>query len=96
MVELIDTWKGLAVGGCAYHVNHPGGRSYDTFPVNACEAESRRVNRFWDSNHSPGTIRPSEIKVTPQFPIKADGVGDAFQPQAVRSFFLHNYYPLPL
>jgi len=50
--DIIDTWNSRSIGGCTYYVSHPGGRSYDTFPVNSFEAESRRISRFGKTQHT--------------------------------------------
>ncbi|MCB1605376.1 MAG: transglutaminase family protein, partial [Xanthomonadales bacterium] len=52
--DLFDVRAGRVVGGCTYHVSHPGGRTYESFPVNALEAESRRRGRFFAEGHTAG------------------------------------------
>jgi uncharacterized protein (DUF2126 family) len=70
--DLVDAWAGRALGGCTYHVVHPGGRSYDTFPVNANEAEARRQNRFWAYGHTPGAMQLGDEPLNPATPTTLD------------------------
>ena len=70
--DIVDTWMERSLGGCQYHVMHPGGRSYATFPVNAFESESRRRARFFRMGHTPGLLAPPQEAGNPEFPFTLD------------------------
>ncbi|TBU71952.1 DUF2126 domain-containing protein [Phytopseudomonas daroniae] len=70
--DLVDTWMNRSIGGCQYHVAHPGGRTYESLPVNAYEAESRRLARFFRLGHSPGKRAPLTPISNQELPMTLD------------------------
>lgn len=70
--DLYDTWNQRSLGGCTYHVAHPAGRNYEQMPVNANEAEARRLARFWAEGHTQAQWQPHPDVVSAEYPHTLD------------------------
>jgi len=72
IIDLVDNAEGRSVGGCTYHATHPGGRNFETRPVNALEAEGRRLARFEPMGHTTGEFVVQSAPIDPRFPWTLD------------------------
>jgi uncharacterized protein (DUF2126 family)/transglutaminase-like putative cysteine protease len=70
--DVMDTWTGRSLGGCRYHTSHPGGRNLEVSPVNAYEAEGRRLARFERTGHTAGSSSFTEVQINPDYPVTLD------------------------
>lgn len=70
--DMIDTWSDRSIGGCTWYVSHPGGRSFDSFPVNSYEAESRRAARFFKMGHTGGKLTVPTEESNADYPLTLD------------------------
>ncbi|MDD2829438.1 MAG: transglutaminase family protein [Sulfuricurvum sp.] len=92
--DLVDTWNRRSVGGFTYFVSHPGGRSYDTFPVNTLEAQSRRISRFWGFGHTQGEMEEvHEPIIREQELSKDEKIGRVVEKHTAKKSFAYQELP---
>src|SRR5262249_3030591 len=74
--DIVDLGSDRSIGGCTVNAAHPGGRHYETFPVNAFEAEARRAALFSPLGHTPGPMVVPRAPVlddrSPEYPLTLD------------------------
>ena len=86
--DIVDDWNQKSIGGCTYFVAHPGGLSYDNYPINSLEAESRRINRFWDIGLTQEEETPKELVATTNF------TGRMVEPKSGSNTFVYKELPV--
>ena len=70
--DVVDLANQRSIAGCTYYVSHPGGRNFEQLPVNANEAEARRVARFEARGHTQGPMDIPEERINPRTPCTLD------------------------
>jgi uncharacterized protein (DUF2126 family) len=92
--DVVDTWNRRSMGGFTYYVALPGGRSYDTFPINTLEAQSRRISRFWGFNHTQGEMEEvHEPMIREQKPIGEEAASRAVVTHSKKKVFTYQELP---
>ncbi len=86
--DIVDDWNQKSIGGCTYFVAHPGGLSYDNYPINSLEAESRRINRFWDIGLTQDEETPKELVASTNF------TGRMVEPKSGSNTFVYKEMPV--
>ncbi len=70
--DIVDTWADRSIGGCTYFVTPPNGTTYQQFPINHREAESRMLERFIAMGHTPGLMKIPSLHLNPEYPLTLD------------------------
>jgi len=70
--DVVDLWAKRSLGGCTWRVAHPGGRNFERFPINAFEAESRRIARFSALGHRGGVLEIPPAERNRDYPLTLD------------------------
>lgn len=70
--DIVDINTQISIAGCTYYIAHPSGRNYETLPVNANEAEARRIARFWQQSQCGRSFYLREEPANPSFPCTLD------------------------
>lgn len=93
--DIVDTWNSRSIGGMSYFVSHPGGRSYESFPINRNEAESRRINRFWEFNHTQGEVEYISPQLVEKSMLEINGAKRSVVEKVSKSKKVFKFQDLP-
>ena len=70
--DVVDAWRRALARRLHLSRRAPGRARYETFPVNAYEAEARRGARFVPLGHTPGALPVPPLERNPDIPLTLD------------------------